>query len=238
MTIATAQSTTSDTSDAFAMNDANTPRTPLICGIIAGPLYLLTAMMQMLFRDGFDPTRHALSLMSLGRFGWIQIANFIVSGLLVTAAAYGARRAMGTGPGRTWGPVMLAVYGLSLIGAGVFIADPMQGFPPGTPPGPPETISWHGGLHLMAGGIGFLAVVAACMIFARRFASQGKRQWMAYSIATGVLFLASFIGVASGVEATAVMLAFWVGIALIWIWITALCAHLFHPRRSGVGKPS
>jgi hypothetical protein len=33
------------------------------------------------------------------------------------------------------GPVFIGVYGAALISAGVFLADPADGFPPGTPPG-------------------------------------------------------------------------------------------------------
>jgi len=34
---------------------------------------------QALVRPGFDPTRHAWSLLANGDWGWIQIANVIVT---------------------------------------------------------------------------------------------------------------------------------------------------------------
>jgi Protein of unknown function (DUF998) len=40
----------------------------------------------------------------------------------VVAAAAGYRRAMGSGVGRRWVPALLAVYGVSLVAAGVFRA--------------------------------------------------------------------------------------------------------------------
>jgi hypothetical protein len=42
-------------------------------------------MFQMLVRDGFDIRRHALSLLTNGDLGWIQILNFVLTGLLVIA---------------------------------------------------------------------------------------------------------------------------------------------------------
>ena len=51
-------------------------------------------MFQMLVRDGFDIRRHALSLLTNGDLGWIQILNFVLPGLLVIAGAFGMRRAL------------------------------------------------------------------------------------------------------------------------------------------------
>jgi hypothetical protein len=76
----------------------------LACGIVAGPLFLAVALTQGFTRQGFDLSRHPLSLLSLGDLGWIQIANFVVTGVLYVACAVGMRRALGPGPGATWGP--------------------------------------------------------------------------------------------------------------------------------------
>src|SRR5262245_50109526 len=123
---------------------AKSTRNLLACGVAAGPLYILVGAAQALTRAGFDPTRHPLSLLSNGDLGWIQIGNFLLSGLLVIAGAVGMRRALRPGKGSTWGPLLVGLYGLGLIGAGAFVADPMDGFPPGTPSGPPTAITQHG----------------------------------------------------------------------------------------------
>jgi len=65
--------------------------------------------------------------------GWIQIANFMASGALVIAGAVRIRRVLGGKRAGSWGPLLLAIYGLGLIGAGIFRADPASGFPPGAP---------------------------------------------------------------------------------------------------------
>jgi hypothetical protein len=211
-------------------------RTLLACGVVAGPLYIVVGVIQILIRPGFDIRRHELSLMSNGDLGWIQIGNLVLTGLLSIACAVGMRRVVNRGRAGTWGPLLIGVYGLGLIGAGAFIADPMNGFPPGTPAGTATAISWHGLLHFVAGAIGFLALIAACLVFARRFAALGQRGWAAYSAATGVFFLAAFFGIAAGphqagvhfgfIDAVFVNLAFTIAVVLGWAWISAMAARL------------
>jgi hypothetical protein len=220
-------------------------RALLGAGLIAGLLYIVVGLIQMLIRPGFDIRRHELSLMSNGDLGWIQIGNFVVTGLLVIAGAIGMRRVLRGSRGGTWGPLLVAVFGAGLIAAGAFVADPMNGFPPGAPAGSPGTISWHGLLHFMSGGVGFLALISACLVFARRFAVLRQRAWSAYSVATGVLFLAAFIGIAAGphqegvhlgfIDATFVNLGFTAAVILGWAWITAVAARLM-TETSGARK--
>jgi len=197
----------------------------LVCGVIAGPLYVIVGLGQALTREGFDLTRHALSLLSNGLLGWIQIANFVITGLLVIACAVGMRRALALESSGAWGPVLLGVYGLGLIAAGIFIADPALGFPPGTPPGPPHTISTHGLMHFVSGGVGFLGLIASCFVFARRFAVRKQSAWAAYSVATGVIFFAAFFAIASGSGKVWINLAFCFAVVLAWAWITAIAAR-------------
>ena len=201
-------------------------RALLACGVVAGSLFTLVAVIEMLTRQGFDLRRHDLSLLSNGDLGWIQIASFVVTGLLAIAAAVGMRRVLKSGPGRTWGPLLLGIYGLGYIGAGLFVPDPMNGFPPGTPNGMPSSVSWHSWMHLVSGSLAFLALIAACFVFARRFAGQGQRGWMAYSIVTGILVLAAVVGISSGSQQAAVIIAFFVSGVLGLAWIAGLSLYL------------
>src|SRR5262249_47004104 len=127
-------------------------RVLLICGLIAGPFYIVVGLIQAFTRPGFDILRHDLSLLANGDLGWIQITNLVLTGLLVVAFAFGVRQALTAGRSRTWGPILLGIYGLGLIGAGFFTADPAFGFPPGTP-ADAHAISWHGLLHFICGGV-------------------------------------------------------------------------------------
>src|SRR5690349_5651754 len=129
-------------------------------GVLAGPFYVGVVLVQAWLRPGFDLAHDDVSLLSNGSLGWIQVANFLLTGAMVIACAVGASRALGGGRAGTWGPRLLAAFGLGMMVAGIFVADPMNGFPPGTAAGRPTVISVHGMLHLAAAGIGFLCLVA------------------------------------------------------------------------------
>jgi len=206
-------------------------RVLLICGLIAGPFYIVVGLIQALTRPGFDMLHDDLSLLANGDLGWIQVTNLVLTGLLVGAFAVGMRRALSAGLGRTWGPILLGVYGVGLIGAGFFTADPAFGFPPGTEASA-HTISWHGLLHIVTAGIGFLALIAACFVLARRFASRRQRGWAAYSLATGVIFFAAFAGVATGSGQSWSVIGFWIGVVFAWAWIWALAMKHLKERSS------
>lgn len=197
----------------------------LVCGMIAGPFYIVVSLIQALTRPGFDLLRHDLSLLANGNLGWIQMTNLVLSGLLVLAFALGMRRDLRGSLGETWGPLLVGVYGLGLIGAGFFTADPALGFPPGTP-ADAHTISWHGLLHFITAAIGFLALIAACIVIARRFVSQRLRGWAIYSVGSGLLFFSAFVGVATGSGQSWSVTGFWIGVIFIWTWISLLATRL------------
>lgn len=205
-------------------------------GVIVGPLYVAAVLAQALFRPGFDLTRDDASLLSNGSLGWIQIANFVVTGAMVIACAVGVRRALRSGPAATWAPRLIALYGLGLVAAGLFVADPMNGFPPGTPAGRPGSMSLHGALHIAAAGIAFLCLIAACFVFARHFAALGQRRWAIFSRATGLLFLVGFGGVASGSSSPVVVLGFWVALLVVWGWLAGLSIHLYRAVAAESGR--
>jgi hypothetical protein len=184
------------------------------------------AVIQMLTRRGFDLRRHDLSLLSNGDLGWTQIATYVVVGLLATAAAVGIKRVVRSGPGRTWGPLLLGIYGLGWVGAGLFVPDPMNGFPPGTPNGLPTTVSWHSWMHLLTGSVGFLALIVACFVFARRFATLGQRRWTAFSALSGIVVLAAIVGISAGSQQAAFIIALFIGGVIGWAWFSALCLYL------------
>lgn len=158
----------------------------LNAGIVAGPLFLAVWLLQALLRDGFDARRHPISLLSTGDLGWIQIANFVVSGALVLCAATGLRRVLGDGRASTWGPRLVGAFGVGLIGAGVFVTDPGAGFPAGAPAGAPEHFSWHAILHELGFALAQIGWLASCVVLSRRFSAARQRGGALVCIAAAV----------------------------------------------------
>ncbi|MFD4179585.1 DUF998 domain-containing protein [Rhodococcus sp. NPDC058514] len=197
-----------------------TTRRLLACGVAAGPTYLAVSAAQVVTRDGFDLTRHPLSLLSLGSGGWLQIANFVISGVLFVAGAVGMRRAITTGIGRTWAPRLIGFFGFSSVWAGVFVADPMDGFPATTAGTSDPTM--HGILHSIAPVFAFLALIAACIVLARRYFRAGRRGWGIYSAIVGVALLAPDLLMGRDGFTLALAAAAVVG----WTWVSAVAADL------------
>ena len=195
-------------------------------GVIAGPVYVLAVAGQMLTREGFDPTRHVASQLVNGEWGWIQIATFEVTGAMTIAAAVGARRALGPGRLSAWASCLLGAYGAGLVAAGIFRADPSDGFPPGTPPGLGE-VSWHGLVHFTVAGIGFACLVAACFVFGAWFARTGLTSWAWFSRITGVVFAGSFVALSSGSGGATPILVFTAAVVLVWAWLSAMSVKLY-----------
>ena len=203
----------------FSRARAARGRALLACGAVAGPLFVIAVLAQALTRPGFSLARDAASLLDDGPWGWVQSANFIVTGLLLAAAAAGLRRALQDGRGSRWAPRLLAVTGAGLIGGGIFHPDPSGGYPPGTSPGASAVSSWHGVLHQLCGSVAFLALIVFCVLLALRYRSGGQRPLAAWSLLAGVLCAA---GVASGgLPHGTLTLFIGVSAALLWAAFTS-----------------
>jgi hypothetical protein len=212
--------------DATCDRGGSITRSLLGYGVLAGPLYLVVGFTQALSRDGFDLGRHPFSLLSNGHLGWIQITNFLVTGLMTVACALGARRVLGSGPGGTWGPRLVAAYGAGLVCAGLFLADPADGFPRGAPDGQPD-VSWHGALHLASFSVGFSCLTAACFVLARGFAASGHTGSATRSRVAGYLILGSVaVSFATSGSAAAVV-ALYVAVVTAWAWLAGTSLRLY-----------
>jgi hypothetical membrane protein len=196
-------------------------RHALLAGVVAGPLFVTTAAIQILTRDGFDLTRHPISLLANGQYGWVQSANFIVAGLLAIVFAYAVFPQLRGGRGAVAGPVLLTVFGAGLITGGVFKADPAMGFPAGAPAGYPDQISTSSLIHAFAPPLAFVALVAACVVLARRFAAEGYR---VAAVVTVVVAVACFLLPLPFGPLHSVRL--FVAVILGFAWVTAFAVRL------------
>ncbi|MFF0717170.1 DUF998 domain-containing protein [Micromonospora sp. NPDC003816] len=117
-------------------------------------LFVLVFLIDGWSRPHYAPVRHPVSALALGGRGWIQTANFLVSGSAITVGALGV---VVEGPSVPVG-VVLTVFGLGIVASGVFRMDPMLGYPPDAPAGIPEGHSAQHRLHDLAGAVVFLSL--------------------------------------------------------------------------------
>src|SRR5215472_11339482 len=139
----------------------------------AGKRYSRAITTPWVIRPPTSATRPLIAMMANGDFGWVHTSLLVGTGLLVVASSIGMRDAMREGPASAWGPCMVALYGVGLVGAGIFAAHPAYGSPPGTP-ADEHSVSLHGLLHLATGAVGFVGLITACFVIAPASADAGS----------------------------------------------------------------
>ena len=200
-------------------------RSRLGYGVLVGPFYLAVGLIQAFVRDGFDLLRHPLSLLANGPGGWIQTANFVLSGLMVIAAATGFGRVLGPkSRGVRWS---LGIFGAGMLVAAFFPADPVDGFPVGTALGPPTTISTTGFIHFTAGTLGFVALAVSCFFSARAMSRRKTPSMARLSVLSGLAVVLGFFGgfLIPGISVGT--LGIWFAVAVGWAWLAVMSLHLY-----------
>ncbi|AYY12600.1 DUF998 domain-containing protein [Actinobacteria bacterium YIM 96077] len=209
--------------DGFDRSAAIT-RSLLGYGVIAGPIYLVVGVILGIVRDGFDFSQHALSLLMLGDFGWIQKLNIIVVGLMVIAAATGFARALRGSRIASWAARLVGGYGACLIASGIFPPDPMAGFPDESSS---EDGTVSGVLHLAFGAIGFLVLAIAAIMIARWCTGRGETRLALYSRLSALVIVAGFLAGAALATETPGVLALWIAVVAGWAWLATTSIHLY-----------
>ncbi len=160
-------------------------RALLACGIVGPPLFIATFLVEGATRPGYSAWRHFVSQLATGDGGWVQVVNFLVLGTLSLAFAIGLARMRITSVA-----IVLGVFALGILSAGIFVTDPALGYPPGAD----QTRTTHGTIHGVAGLVSFTSNAIACFVAAWHF--RGDPAWrgfVRYSVITGILVLALFV---------------------------------------------
>ena len=181
----------SKTGNIFYESDRKT-RPLLLCGALAGPIFTMIWLVSGLNRADYDPMRHPISSLAIGEFGWTQVINFLISGTLTLVFALGLRSALLARGRSQWALIWIAAVGIGLIGAGLFVTDPVNGYPVGTPllPMQPTVV---GRLHRLFSALVFFGLPGAGLTLARLFARNGERTWASYSKFSAIAFIALFV---------------------------------------------
>lgn len=167
---------------------------------IAGPLIFITIVVILTVAEydflrglGWHPIRpnevYWPSSTALGPNGYLQVANFVIFGLLMLVFAAGLWNAAKVRGWSRVGPALVFVAGLALLIVGFFKADR------------PGIESFSGIMH----GVGFMLLLLSMLLAFFAFAWTWRRDphWRGlrwYSLASGVLliavffFLSSFLG--------------------------------------------
>lgn len=138
-----------------------------IVGIIA--FTVVVAVLAALRPDYSHVAQTVSALGEVGKpFANVQAINFVVLGAVTTAFAFGLH--WGLPPGSILGPALVAVFGLGIIGAGLF---------PCLPCGEFSTFTLENATHGIAAGIAFVAIMPAPFLLSRRMRLDGR--WADYA---------------------------------------------------------
>jgi hypothetical protein len=203
--------------------------------VIAGPAFAAVFLAGGAARDGYRPLRHPVSSLALGPRGWIQAANFTVTGALFLAGAAGLARAAGPAAGGRAVPALIGAAGAGLAAAAVFATDPVSGYPPGTPDTPREPTR-AGVAHNLAAIPVFFGLPAAALARGWQCWRRGQRAFGVYSAGTAISMLAT-MGLASAGFGQSPRLASLGGLfqraSIItgFAWLSVLCARALRAAR-------
>jgi hypothetical protein len=193
--------------------------TLLVAGALSGAVFYGLIIGQAVLRPGFDILHHPISLLTLGEAGWIQRVAFAVAGLLVLLGVRGMSVSnAGEGARSRWIPILLSLFGLGTILAGLFVPDPAFGFPPGTPDVAPATMSTASIIHGLSFDVAFLALIVATFVSARGSIREGDRGAARFSIGLGLVM--PIVIVMGFLTPSWMGACFFLAGALAFVWVT------------------
>ena len=199
-------------------------RTGAFAGLAAGPLFLTAvaantwASLDFLHGHGWRLVGGTdipwPSSLAAGLHGWVQIANFLLAGVLMVLFAAGLRRGLPARPASTVAVGLVALAGAA-IAASAFPVDATM-----IDTGDPST--WHGWIH----GLAFLVVLPAILAapVATALAVRGDTRWRPL----GRVCLAATPAMITLLAVPLGNAGFFLFLAVAFGWIAAVAARLQH----------
>ena len=176
-------------------------RARIVCGAIAGPLFIVAFTVIRRNRPGYDWQRHTVSSLAIGHRGWLQHANFLLAGVLYSVGARGLDRCPQRSIAPRAVPTLIAAAGIGLIGSGVFVTDPVDGFAPETDSAGPSSNAalthtaptGEGRMHNLSAVPIFAGIPVAGLASAVVAARRRDYCWASYSAASSLAMIGSFL---------------------------------------------
>jgi len=173
--------------------------TEIACGVVAGPLFVSSFTVIGARRAGYDWRRHAVSSLAAGKGGWSQGANFALTGALYCIAAHGLARSPRRSGAPRVVPALIFGVGVGLVGSGLFVTDPVAGFPPpasdqdGADRALPVAATRSGKLHNVCAIPIFAGIPVAALISATSAARSAEYRWASYSAGSALSMMSAFV---------------------------------------------
>jgi hypothetical protein len=161
-----------------------------LAGVIAPAVFIPLDLADGLLRPGYSITRHWVSHLALGEWGWMGTVLLAVTAILVGAGGIGLLVGLRRQQGRTAAPVAVLISAIGLAVAAAFPMDASLGFPAGTTEGTP---SFAGLVHQVAGPVFIVGMAIALLTAPRSLRSTGRTPHTAAFRAAGIAVLIAFV---------------------------------------------
>ena len=217
------------------MTSNSNTKSLLLCGTIACPLFIIIVLTEGAIRLNYSSLLYPLSSLSIGDNGWTQISNFIFTGILLVSFSFGLKHVCNHEKKKFRGPLLIRLVGIGLIGAGIFVTDPIFGYPPDKPL-VLRQFTFHGHLHDGFSMLVFICLPWACFAFRKYFITKDKKLWANYSVISGYAMITTFIITSLGFKQLSGFVNYAglfqrLCITLGWTWITLLSLHLVKVKK-------
>lgn len=184
-------------------------------GVIGSVLFVIVFIIEGWLRQNYDSFKMYISELALGPRGWIQIANFVIFGILLLIFTLSLVDKFKEVKGSKIGPVLIAIIGINFIIAGIFVIDPSA------------EKSLHGIIHSISSTLIFFLAAVSCFIFFHLFQEDSRwRNLSWWTLITGIAIIVLIVLM----EIDGTLLGTWPGltqriaatIGLLWIFTFAL----------------
>ncbi|WKA59281.1 DUF998 domain-containing protein [Planococcus shenhongbingii] len=212
----------------------------LTAGLMAGPLFTLSWLIDGASREGYNPLRHPVSSLSIGSNGWIQAATFLIVGILLLGFSLALIRILRSQGVSVGGPRLLALCAIGLIGAGLFVCDPLSGYPSGLHTARSDR-SISGILHDMFSAFLFIGYPIAAFKFYKIFVQKKESAWANYTKFSALAFICFFIVTSMGFGQVTGFVEYGglfqrITLTIFWIWVTLISLYFLQRDRKVVMK--
>ena len=172
------------------LSRSSVTRVALLAAVIAPAVFIPLDMVDALLRPDYSFTRHWVSHLALGRWGWIGTIVLATTTVLCAAGALGLLFALRRARGRIAAAVSALIASAGLAIATAFPMDPSLGFPAGATEG---VANVPGLIHQIAGPVFIVGLAIALLTSPRSLRSIGGPVTSGAFRAAGIASLAIFV---------------------------------------------